>query len=593
MKPTATLSRSEEAAYAPLIWCGMALLIPRATLFGELSPFGIGLAACGGGATALLCLALGYLLAHPFSPMRYLLTIGVVGGCRWVAAAFPHHEERRWLPPVFAFVCCGGTGLWMLGQSGADPYRVLLILAESCLAAGSALFLEPAMARLTRRRDTADPTALILTGAVAVMAAATVEIGGFSPGRAVAALLVLLAAHGGQEISGCVAGCIFGGAMALSAPGMAVLGMALAVGGLTAGLCARLGRWCQSGLFLLTVGVVALGEADERVLHYMMEIAAACLLFALLPRRWADWLGRQSVVEHNQAAIAIRQDTARRLRESGRALVGVSRSVKAVSRRLRRLDGDAAASGRLSALQGAVEEQFAGTGELLEGLAQQLDSDTLATAVPRYTVESGIAQICCDGQRLCGDTARVHPTDNGVLAVLSDGMGCGGRAAVDSTMAVGIATRLWGAGFPPMGVLRVVNAALLVKGSEERLATLDMVSIHTRTGRMELYKAGAATTLLCSGGRVSRLERPGLPLGVLAGITAEQYHDTLSPGDVLLMVSDGALSGGVAAVEEILRQYPGDGSMTALAQAVCDAARSADKEHSDDITAVALRVIRR
>ena len=173
MKDSATLSRPAEAAYTPFVWCIAALLAPRATLFGELSPFGIGLAACGGGVPTLICLAVGYLLAHTLSPVRYLLTLGMVGAVRWILAALPDGGRRRWVPPLVAFACCGGTGLWMLLQSGADPYRTLLIVAESCVAAGSALFLDPAMAALTRREAAADRIPLILTGAVAVMAAAT------------------------------------------------------------------------------------------------------------------------------------------------------------------------------------------------------------------------------------------------------------------------------------------------------------------------------------------------------------------------------------------------------------------------------------
>ena len=229
MKHTAVATRREEGAFATLLGCLMGIVIPRASLLGTLSPFGIGLAACGGGVPTLLCLALGYLLMHPISPVRYLLTIGMVGAIRWILAALPDGGRRRWVPPLVAFACCGGTGLWMLAQSGADLYRVLLIVAESCVAAGAALFLDPAMAALSRPDHPADRTALVLTGAVVVMAAATVEIGGISPGRVAAAFFVLLMARSGREVGGSLAGCVLGGAMALSAPGQMPLAVALAV----------------------------------------------------------------------------------------------------------------------------------------------------------------------------------------------------------------------------------------------------------------------------------------------------------------------------------------------------------------------------
>ncbi len=673
---TTSLSRPDETASATLLWCVMGLLVPRATLFGELSPFGIGMAACGGAANlpVLLCLAVGYLLAWPLAPMRYLLTIGMVGAARWVLAALPDRGGRRWVPPLLAFVCCGGTGLWMLAQSGADPYRGLLILAESCVAAGAALFFAPGMDALSRREGASNQTALILTGAVAVMAAAAVEVGGFSPGRVVAAFLVLLLARLGRETGGSIAGCVLGGAMALSAPGQAPLAVALAVGGLTAGLFAGLGRWCQSALFLLTAGVVTLGETNERMLYYIAEIAAACLLFALLPREWERRLSGRLLRSRDLPAVdGIRRMAALRLRVAGDAIRDVAGSMEEVTRRLRRLDGGDEgdeALRRLQELQTAVEGQFAGTGELLDGLAGRLErpglvdvelseqvaalcgdygmavADALCvrddagrltvdiltdgagaprgprwrrqmeqlcgrqfappaqaqwgsrvqvtlSEPPRYTVESGIAQLCCEGERLCGDTARVQTLGGGVLAVLSDGMGSGGRAAVDSAMAAGITTRLWTAGFTPAGALKTVNAALMVKSPEERLATLDVAAVDTHTGRLDMYKAGAAVTLLRSGGRVSRLDRPGLPLGILPQVAFEHSHDTLSHGDILLMVSDGALAGGVALVEEVLRQHPDDGSMDTLAQAVCDAARRTEQGRSDDVTAVAIRIVRK
>ena len=178
----------------------------------------------------------------------------------------------------------------------------------------------------------------------------------------------------------------------------------------------------------------------------------------------------------------------------------------------------------------------------------------------------------------------------GGLTILSDGMGCGGRAAVDSAMAAGIAARLWQADFPPDAILQTVNAALLVKSREESLATLDAVVVDTHSGRLDLYKAGAAATLLRSGRRVSRLENTGLPVGILPQVQFAHSRDTLSDGDILLMISDGALCGGMGAAEEILAAHPEEESMQALAQAVVDAAVAAEGDHPDDVTAVAIRL---
>ena len=59
--------------------------------------------------------------------------------------------------------------------------------------------------------------------------------------------------------------------------------------------------------------------------------------------------------------------------------------------------------------------------------------------------------------------------------ILSDGMGTGPRAALDSAMASGLMARLVKAGFGFQSALRLVNSSLLLKSRDESLATLDIV----------------------------------------------------------------------------------------------------------------------
>ena len=55
------------------------------------------------------------------------------------------------------------------------------------------------------------------------------------------------------------------------------------------------------------------------------------------------------------------------------------------------------------------------------------------------------------------------------ISVISDGMGTGGRAAVDGNMAVGILTKLVKAGLSLDCSLNIVNSALIIKSDEESL----------------------------------------------------------------------------------------------------------------------------
>lgn len=753
MKDATVASRRENGAFATLLWCVVGLLAPRATLLGALSPFGIGLAACPAAANlpTLLCIGVGYLLAAPtLLPLRYVAAVALVAGGRWVLEALPEGGRQSFVPPLLAFVACAGTGMMSLMGAGADGYRLLFLLTEAAVAAGSSLFFDTAMglSRQPRQALTAGGQgAVIATAAVVVCAAATIEVSGFSPGRVAAAVLVLVYARHGREAGGCVAGCILGGGLALTSPSAVPIAMALTCGGLLAGVFARFGRVVQALLFLLGAVLISLTATDMGVLTLLAELSVAAILFCLLPAEWEQSL--TALLNRRRdlpAAEGVRRMTALRLQVAGGAIEEVSRSVEEVSRRLshhgaadiaslyrgcaasvcaacpmrgvcwdlkrddtlsgmetltpllrekgqvsaadlqglpiscRRGDQLAAhltrgygeylareeAWSRLREIRQAVEHQFGGTGKLLEGLAKRLHNPngvdmalservtevcedyglaveealctrdergrltvhlltreealpegrwhhrlekvcgcaltapTVAvwgdsvrvslTEPPRYRVERAVAQRTCTGENLCGDTVQVCDLSGGVLTILSDGMGCGGRAAVDSTMAAGVTARLWQAEFPAAAILQTVNAALLVKSREESLATLDVAVVDTHTGRLDLYKAGAAATLLKSGGRVSRLEHTGLPLGILPEVGFAHSRDTLSQGDILLMVSDGALCGGMAAVEEILSAHEGD--LQALVQAVVHAAAEAQGEHPDDITAVAMRLCR-
>ena len=212
---------------------------------------------------------------------------------------------------------------------------------------------------------------------------------------------------------------------------------------------------------------------------------------------------------------------------------------------------------------------------------------------PRYRVQVGAAQLCAGGERLCGDAYEIFKDSGGrFCAVLSDGMGSGGRAAVDGAMAAGLTARLFKAGFGEDSVLRMVNSALMVKSGDESLATLDVLSVDLFSGKMKSLKAGAATSLLLSHGRVSRLERSSLPVGILRDIRFETQGDTLTAGDVVLLVSDGVYAGGIGWVEQALKRFdPAKTSLQSLTEELAVTARKLQKSgHSDDVTVLALRL---
>ncbi len=212
-----------------------------------------------------------------------------------------------------------------------------------------------------------------------------------------------------------------------------------------------------------------------------------------------------------------------------------------------------------------------------------------------FRVAVGFSQLVCAGEKLCGDAVELFEDGSGRhITVLSDGMGCGGSAAVDSAMAAGLAVRMLKAGFGYESMLKMINTAIMAKAEDESLATLDIAVINLFTGDLELLKAGAGVSLLYSNGRVSRLDESSLPLGILHELTFAQTKDRLVDGDVLLLMSDGVSNDGVEWVEELLREYDITTSgVQELAQRIVNTARDRQTdEKGDDVTVIALAIHR-
>ncbi len=212
--------------------------------------------------------------------------------------------------------------------------------------------------------------------------------------------------------------------------------------------------------------------------------------------------------------------------------------------------------------------------------------------LPLYDLEIGSAQHICDNGELCGDCLNYFNNGEGsTVAMISDGMGTGGRAAVDSNMAVSIMTKLCKAGLSYDCSLSVLNSSLMIKSEEESLATLDLLDFNLFTGRARLMKAGACTTYIRKNSRLLKKDMPSLPLGILNESKLIKEDVALSADDMIVMVSDGVMIGPVEWLEKLIMTFR-EGSTEQLAAAIVEEARKRrQNDHDDDITAIALRVV--
>lgn len=161
----------------------------------------------------------------------------------------------------------------------------------------------------------------------------------------------------------------------------------------------------------------------------------------------------------------------------------------------------------------------------------------------RITAEFSAARGAPDNE-ICGDTVIKAENDAGLFYVcICDGMGRGSEAAFTAAVCGVFLRRMLAAGNTVETSLRLLNSIIRDKGGAECSAGVDILELDLITGRAALYKGGAAPSYLRRGEKIYSLSTPSVPLGIISELDAGRTEFAVEPGDVILMISDGILSG--------------------------------------------------
>jgi stage II sporulation protein E len=189
---------------------------------------------------------------------------------------------------------------------------------------------------------------------------------------------------------------------------------------------------------------------------------------------------------------------------------------------------------------------------------------------------------------MCGDCFDSFYDGKGnFIAVLSDGMGTGNRAAIDGIMASSMFSRLIVSGFSFPCALRLVNSAMLVKSCDESLATLDILKLNLYTGQAVIYKAGATVSLLVRQGKVTEIKKSAMPIGILRQAEFGTVHGGLKNGDMLIMMSDGAADNNIQEIKSYIKD---NGFSYDLPEKLCALAKIRAIDKCDDITVAIVKI---
>ncbi len=211
-----------------------------------------------------------------------------------------------------------------------------------------------------------------------------------------------------------------------------------------------------------------------------------------------------------------------------------------------------------------------------------------------YSIEYGAFQMGKGQEKNCGDYYDNFIDGKGnAYIILSDGMGSGGRARIDSAFACGMLIKLLQAGVSIESGIEIINNSLLVKSMDESFATLDICKIDLYSGRVSLYKAGSAPTYIKCNKRIVKANGKGMPVGISGNPVYEMQSFTIGNSDVVIMTSDGAEISERWLEHELGKEEMQSKSMKNIAETVASAAKYATaKGREDDISVIAVKLIK-
>lgn len=214
-----------------------------------------------------------------------------------------------------------------------------------------------------------------------------------------------------------------------------------------------------------------------------------------------------------------------------------------------------------------------------------------------YEISTGVAGAAKGGDVLSGDSFSTVELGNGTFAVsISDGMGNGERARMESSAALSMLEKLLQSGMDEKLAVKSVNSILLLRSPDEFYATVDMALIDQYSAQTIFMKIASAPSFIRRGSEVIPVTASNLPIGIIKDIEVDLVTMQLRPGDILIMMTDGIYDApGYAVNKEIwmkrlIQELEGDDPQDIADSLLEKVIRYQGNEIHDDMTIVVSRV---
>jgi stage II sporulation protein E len=157
-----------------------------------------------------------------------------------------------------------------------------------------------------------------------------------------------------------------------------------------------------------------------------------------------------------------------------------------------------------------------------------------------FEIETGVAGAAKGGQLLSGDCFKIMEFGSGKMALaMSDGMGNGERAYLESSSTLELLQQLLESGMEETLSIKSVNTVLSLRSPDEVFATVDLALIDQHTGKAKFIKTGSTPSFIKRGKEVIPISVNNLPIGIIDDIDVDVVSYQLKPGDLLIMMTDG------------------------------------------------------
>lgn len=394
---------------------------------GGLSPFGVSFALCL--PYELLCAgfpgcAFGYATSlGTADALRYWGALTLGGTLRVIIHRRVGEKRAAELSPLFSAVGVFLSGIVLAVLRGFSAEGLILLAGEAAVCAGSCFFFgrTAVLLRLKIRADSMavqDKIFAVCSVCILLLCASGFTVMGISAARIFSYMLIMFISFNKGAPYGCAAGAALGAFLSAS-PGFGGLLPAMAVGGLTCGLCSRYGQSaCAAACSLSAVITAAVQGKGDSIFIISAEALIAFGAFSLIPpvlmRKLRDFTVKRGFDKEGTAD-----------REVSRKLSVASENVYRVCDMISNLSADTKESeeaatdkepydGRLRELERVLTDQLVGIGDFLGELSASVNSKSvpdrafaasLKTALKNAGVDVGEAVYLHGGD--CGTTARI------------------------------------------------------------------------------------------------------------------------------------------------------------------------------------------